>query len=215
VTVKIAEIAGIAKIVSTRWIDGAWRLFVLEWKPALLWLTLITHSLLSGAESSSTLVNVARRCPAVVYASGVNGGGDVDNPFYGVRNAFDGGQHVLNGINYSSWLGDETPQWVRIRFLARVTVEQIVVKAPESWVAFPETMQVTVVAMGKPLQRFPPVELSRPGTSYVLPQALENPSIVTLDFSSKSIKLFGVSEIELLGRPSAECGAAESTPGLD
>jgi hypothetical protein len=46
---------------------------------------------------------VGRLCNGFVYANGVNGGDDEDSPFYGARNAFDDGQNVVKGIQYSSW----------------------------------------------------------------------------------------------------------------
>lgn len=74
-------------------------------------------------------VNVARLEGTVVEASSVNGGRELDDVFYGVHNLFDGGENVVNNINYTYWLSDsETRHWVKLRFKKPLLVIQITVE---------------------------------------------------------------------------------------
>lgn len=67
-------------------------------------------------------INLARTSLAEVAASDVNGGRSLLNPFYGVRNAFDGGEHWINNINYTYWLSGGSAGWIDVYFLQPVTV---------------------------------------------------------------------------------------------
>ena len=50
----------------------------------------------------------------------------MDNVFYGVVNAFDGGANRIRNINYTYWLPDNEPSpWVEVAFEAPVTVTAI------------------------------------------------------------------------------------------
>lgn len=82
-----------------------------------------------GGGHAQQLVNLGRLGDTVVEASSVNGGRELDNGFYGVLNLFDGGEHFLNGINYTYWLSDAaTRHWVKLRFAAPVEVRSVLVE---------------------------------------------------------------------------------------
>lgn|GEM_PF-3194549 len=77
------------------------------------------------------IINLARTSLAEVTGSPTNGGRPIDNPYYGVLNLFDDGQHRLNNISYTYWVGDQADSWVELRFQAPVTVTAIGLEAPE------------------------------------------------------------------------------------
>lgn len=89
------------------------------------------HTLARAAHAPRTQVqlNLGRTSLASVDASSVNGGRPMDNPFYGVRNAFDDGGNWVGGIQYPYWLSSgEAQPWIDVRFdvpvaLVRVDVE--------------------------------------------------------------------------------------------
>ena len=75
------------------------------------------------------LVNVGKLSDTFVDASNVNAGRTLDNVFYGVLNLFDGGDNVVNNINYTYWLSDSaTRHWVKLRFGAPVEIRSILVE---------------------------------------------------------------------------------------
>jgi len=169
----------------------------------------------TAAQNQPRTVNVGRLCSASVYANGVNGSGDDDNPFYGPANAFDGGQNLVKGIHYSSWMSGHKSDWIRIRFqqyTGPVSVEAIKVRAEDvQYVA--DAMQVTVVLEGGQQQQFPVVKMTHPITTYNLPAPARNVAIVRIDFRARV--LFQIDEIQVLGQPSQYCHVTESTPPFD
>ena len=75
------------------------------------------------------LINLGKLNDTVVDASSVNGGRALDNQFYGLRNLFDGGENLINGINYTYWLTDTaTRHWVKVRFAAPVEIRSIMLE---------------------------------------------------------------------------------------
>jgi hypothetical protein len=71
-------------------------------------------------------INLGRTSLAAVTASSVNGNRAIDNRFYGVVNAFDGGANRIKDINYTYWMPDNEPSsWVEVTFDAPVTVTAI------------------------------------------------------------------------------------------
>jgi hypothetical protein len=169
----------------------------------------------SAAQNQAQLVNVGRLCNASVYANGVNGGGDDDNPFYGARNAFDDGQNMVKGIHYSSWMSGNKSDWIRIHFnqyTGPLSIAAITVRAEDpQYVA--DTMQITLGFEGGRQQQFPAVTMTRPITTYNLPDPAKNVSIVRIDFQAKV--LFQIDEIQVLGQPSQYCHTTEGTPLFD
>lgn len=84
------------------------------------WFTLLPSG--QGEE----LTNLGKLSDTLVDASSVNAGRTLDNAFYGVLNLFDGGQNVVNDINYTYWLSDgATRHWVKLRFGAPVEIRSI------------------------------------------------------------------------------------------
>ena len=78
------------------------------------------------------LVNLARLGITRVWASSVNGKRPQDNPFYGVRNMFDGGKNVINHTNYDYWQSAPGElHTIRIRFERPVTVKTLIVDIRE------------------------------------------------------------------------------------
>lgn len=178
-------------------------------------LMLLACCCFTAAQDQLHLVNVGRLCNASVYASGVNGGGDDDNPFYGARNAFDGDQNIVNGIHYSSWMSGKKSDWVRLRFqqyTGPLTVEAITVRTGDSQY-LPDTMQVTIVFEDGQQQQSPVVNMTHPVTTYNLPTPAKNVSVMRIDFQAKT--LFQVDEIQVLGQPSQYCHKTEGTPFFD
>ncbi|HOK55049.1 MAG TPA: discoidin domain-containing protein [Armatimonadota bacterium] len=99
----------------------------------LLSVTLIgfAHAYTSpSSDQESDLVNLARLSITKVSASEVNGSRPLDNVYYGVQNMFDDGLNIINGINYSYWLGthSDSGAWVRISFDTPVTVNKLVIQ---------------------------------------------------------------------------------------
>ena len=88
----------------------------------------------AAQDSALPLVNHGRLSIARVFAMESAAGPDSER-FYGVRNAFDGGTNILNGINYSSWLAGPGA-FVIVRFSQPVTVHGIAVEGSRSsWIA--------------------------------------------------------------------------------
>ncbi|MFP4028732.1 MAG: hypothetical protein ACLFWL_13160 [Candidatus Brocadiia bacterium] len=80
-------------------------------------------------EGTAKPVNLARTTLARVKGSSVNGARPLDDPYYGVLNAFDDGQNFMDGVNYSYWLsGRENAPWVELRFSKPVVLTEIQVE---------------------------------------------------------------------------------------
>ena len=77
-------------------------------------------------EGTAKPINLGRTDFAAVSASSSNGGRTPANKFYGIRNAFDGGENWHNDINYSYWLSAGGQSiYVEVRFDHPVTVTSI------------------------------------------------------------------------------------------
>ena len=75
------------------------------------------------------MVNLGKLSDTFASASSVNAGRTLDNVFYGVPNLFDGGQHIVNNINYTYWLSDSaTRHWIKLRFGEPVEIHSILVE---------------------------------------------------------------------------------------
>ena len=71
-------------------------------------------------------INLGRTSLATVRASSVNGTRGQGNPYNGIPNAFDDGQHEIHRLNYTEWLPDSVPpQWAEARFDCPVAVSAI------------------------------------------------------------------------------------------
>lgn len=84
---------------------------------------------LEARAGAGPVVNLARTSLARVHASSVNGGRAMDDPFFGVRNAFDDDEPPLVGsIAYTDWLGDLRDGWIEVQFERGVTVTEVEVR---------------------------------------------------------------------------------------
>ncbi len=96
--------------------------------PRCAFLLLAAVTCLGPLPGEEAPTDLGRTSLAFVRASSVNGGRGQGNPYHGVVNAFDGGSHVLRGINYSDWSPDPEPgAWVEVCFDVPVTVHRIIV----------------------------------------------------------------------------------------
>ena len=112
-----------------------------------------------GIAAEPEIINLARTSLAEVSGSPINGGRAIDDPYYGVLNLFDDGQHRLNNISYTWWLGDKADGWVELRFLAPVTVTAVEMAAPA---------KVELPLTGRdPKDVFPEMRFSHAGTEPV------------------------------------------------
>ncbi len=183
------------------------------------WITGLTVALFGAlpclAESSEhDLVNLARLSIARVYASGSNGGRPLENAFYGVRNAFDGGRNVVNGIKYSTWDSDGAEGFVLVRFSEAVTVRAVVIESGEIYDSASERFWVQARGEGaSPLVMSPMVTLDAEPMVYALPVATQGVREVMITFASRSH--FSVGEIRILGPAPTGLNLIEVTPPVD
>jgi hypothetical protein len=148
-----------------------------------------------------------------VFASGRGGGPDAER-FYGVRNAFDGGSNIINGINYSSWnAGPEA--FVIVRFSQPVTVTGMVVEGSRvSYMPSPEGFTVQIRSAGsRELFLSPSIGLEGQRAIYATPRPVRGVREVMLTFQSKSG--FSVEEIEILGPSPGGFDITPVTPSRD
>lgn len=95
---------------------------------ALVGLLAGVGALVPREAQEAKLVNLARTSLARVEASEVNGERPMDCPYYGVLNAFDGGQNRIGGLPYPYWLASASGEaWVRVRFDEPVQVASLIV----------------------------------------------------------------------------------------
>ena len=81
---------------------------------------------LKNEPNSAAPINLGRTSLAAVSASSVNGNRDLANQYYGIPNAFDGGENWVNSLNYSSWLASgEASPWAEVAFDVPVTLSSI------------------------------------------------------------------------------------------
>jgi hypothetical protein len=167
-----------------------------------------------GAQNTApSLVNLGRLSIARVFAGGRAGGPDADG-FYGVRNAFDRGTHILNGINYSSWVSG--PQdFVIVRFSQPVTVTGIAIEGSRvSYEPSPESFTAQIRSAGaQELFVSPAIGFEAGRVIYATPQAMPGVREVMLTFQSKAG--FAVEDIQILGPAPAGVDLTPVTPLLD
>ncbi|MGD0015412.1 MAG: hypothetical protein ABSD56_13480 [Bryobacteraceae bacterium] len=159
-------------------------------------------------------MNLGRLSIARVFASGGDGGPDAKE-FYGVRNAFDGGSNIINGLNYSSWSPASQQGFVIVRFSQPVTVAGVVVEGSRSsWVRLPESFTVQIRSGGsRELFVSPAIPLNGLRTVYAAPRPVERVREVMLLFQARL--LFDVEEIEILGPPPSGVNLSPVTPLRD
>ncbi len=159
------------------------------------------------------LVNVAKLGDTFVDASSVNAGRELDNVFYGVLNLFDGGDNIVNNINYTYWLTDSaTRHWVKLRFRAAVEVHSILVEfnAAQAFPAErprpsrrPEGFALDVVRLiggSEQIEKLPSVNVDGFRVIYPLDAVLSD--VTELMFVFPGPSMTEVAEIEVMGVPS-------------
>jgi hypothetical protein len=99
-----------------------------------IWAGMVVALACMSAAWATEEINLGKTSLATVSGSLINGGRQIDNPYYGVLNLFDEGRHFINGLNYDYWLGDAggAPQWVEVRFDVPVTVSSMTILTPTS-----------------------------------------------------------------------------------
>ncbi|MFL6351882.1 MAG: hypothetical protein ACJ74Z_08540 [Bryobacteraceae bacterium] len=143
------------------------------------------------------LVNLGRLSITRVFGSEHGGAPDAEG-FYGVRNAFDAGSNILNGIKYSRW-NTGPGAFVIVRFSEPVTITGIVVEGSgSSWMPSPESFTVQIRSPGSQgLFLSPRIGLEGKNAVYATPGPVVGAREVMLTFRSKSA--FAVEEIQILG----------------
>jgi len=156
------------------------------------------------------LVNLGKLRGTVAGASSVNADRRLDNVFYGVSNLFDGGQHVVNNINYTYWLSDTaTRHWVKLRFGDPVEIHSILVEfnAAESAPGDetrpsrrPEGFAIDVrrlIGGSELVQKLPSVNVEGFRVIYPLKEPLTDVVELLVVFPGPS--MIAVAELEVLG----------------
>jgi len=179
----------------------------------IVWL-LLGAAVSLAQDQSPKLINLGRLSIARVHESGVN----TENQFYGPRNLFDGGTHVINGIHYSYWIPNSPASMVIVRFARAVTVAGIVMELGdlEPTDPGPEGFSVQMRAEQPPgliVSPFIPTAGAR--TMYVPPQPIEGVRDVTLLFTGRAKSPMRVDEIEIMGPPPSGADLSPMIPGLD
>jgi hypothetical protein len=169
-----------------------------------------------GAQNTAPpLVNLGRLSIARVFSGGRAGGQDAEK-FYGVRNAFDGGSNIINGLNYSSWVSG--PQdFVIVRFSQPVTVTGMVVEGSRvSYTPSPGSFTIQIRSAGaRDLFLSPAIAFEAGRVIYALPGPVGGVREIMLTFQSKSPSGFGVEEIQILGPAPVGVDLTPVTPVLD
>ncbi|MCI0557261.1 MAG: hypothetical protein MN733_02110 [Nitrososphaera sp.] len=143
----------------------------------------------SQPETTSTqVINLGRTSLAAVTASSVNGGRSMDNIFYGILNAFDGGNNWHNHINYTQWLSDygAAGTYAEVEFDDPMTVTSIVTEsAPPFSVRLIDAEGIEEVYNAK--------------DSLTLNPPARNIRRVRLTFENNSEGVVRVNEIQIMG----------------
>lgn len=172
-----------------------------------VWLTFSTSGY--GQE----LVNLAKLNDTFVDASSVNGGRPLDNVFYGALNLFDGGDNVVNNINYAYWMSDTaTRHWVKLRFEAPVEIRSILLELNAAEPVGgdgkllsrrPEGFALDVTRLtddSEIVEKLPSVKIDGFRVIYPLKEPLTDVSELQVVFPGPS--MIEVAELEVLGIPS-------------
>ncbi len=184
----------------------------------------------SGIVNLGTLQNTA------VDASSVNGSRTLDNRFYGVANLFDGGQHVIQGINYTSWLTDSAPRhWLKMSFESPMETHSVMIEFnAAAWgTAIPGVspglnlpaastvarrprefaLDLTTIDNGRRLtKRLPSVSVDGFRTFYPLEAPVEHAVEIVIVFPGPS--MVEVGELEVLGKASLPVEGVAQGPRL-
>jgi hypothetical protein len=86
-------------------------------------------------------INLCRTSLASVTASSVNGSRSLNNIYYGILNAFDGGENWINNINYTYWLAMGGAGFVEVYFDYPVSLTSISVEGAPPFItriSFPD-----------------------------------------------------------------------------
>ncbi len=158
-------------------------------------------------QAAAPLINLARTNLASVSGSSVNGMRSLDNPYYGILNAFDNGTHYVEGINYSYWLTSSQPShWLEVRFDVPVTVVNIHVEANS-----PYSTQLLLATGGELsyAQRQDQLTFHRTAGGLAGIQAVTG---IRLNFRTE--RLLKVHEVRVIGFPPPSVRCRECVPGL-
>jgi hypothetical protein len=166
----------------------------------------LTRSVTRERKSTRT-INLGRLKSTTVAVSSVNGNRHPNNALYGVRNLFDGGRHMVNGINYTTWLSDrDAGHWVKIKFREPVTLHKIMVEclADDSDMESrrPREFAVNITTFSDDeweVDKRPSTAIHGFRFYYPLGEPVENVVEVEVVFPGRG--MVEVSEIEVLGVP--------------
>ena len=167
---------------------------------------------LSPSGRAQELVNVGKLSDTFVDASSVNAGRTLDNVFYGVLNLFDGGDNIVNNINYTYWLSDSaTRHWVKLRFGAPVEIRSILAEfnaaesSPDVQRLRPEGFALDITRLTNDRERtekLPSVKVDGFRIFYPLKEPLADVVGLLVVFPGPS--MIEVAELEVMGLPSRE-----------
>lgn len=184
------------------------------------------------------VTNLAKLKNTVVDASSVNGSRAPDNEFYGLQNLFDGGQNLINGINYTYWLSDSaTRHWIKLRFEVPVEIQSIMLEFNAKTTLHgavpialaeadrsathelpsrrPEEFAIDVtrqVGGEETVQKLPSSPVSGFRTFYPLEKPLADVVELLLVFPGPS--MIEVAELEVMGKPSQTVDGIGAGPKL-
>jgi len=100
-------------------------MWYLSWAWPLVVFGVLAGQLIQSREAAQS-VNLGRLESTRVSVSSVNGKREQNNPYYGAQNLVDGGRHLIDGINYTTWLSDQdASHWIRLEFRNPVDIKSI------------------------------------------------------------------------------------------
>ena len=100
-------------------------MWYLNWAWPLVVVGVVIGQPIQSREAAQS-VNLGRLESTRVSVSSVNGKREQDNPYYGAQNLVDGGRHLIDGINYTTWLSDQdASHWIRMEFRNPVDIKSI------------------------------------------------------------------------------------------
>lgn len=179
----------------------------------------LATGLSAQTRESAPRVNLGQLASTIVSASSVNGKREQKNQYYGLQNLFDGGRHIIDGINYTTWLSDQdAAHWIRMSFRDPVTIQSIMLElttldSRSASIVAESDPTVARVPTRRPQEMALDIAYSQNGQTrtdkqpsialkgfrvfYPLDKPLENVVALTLVFPGPS--MIEVSEIEVLG----------------